>query len=116
MVQILGGGAAMRMSGRVAIVTGGSRGIGLAVARRLVDEGARVCVTARHADALAEAVDSLGGPGRALGVPGRADDAAHRAETVRLVAEHFGPADILVNNAGINPAYGPLADLDLAAA
>jgi NAD(P)-dependent dehydrogenase (short-subunit alcohol dehydrogenase family) len=100
----------------VAIVTGASRGIGLGVASRLVAEGARVGITARKPEALAEAVSSLGGPDVALAVAGKADDAAHRAEAVDRVTEAFGPVDILVNNTGINPVYGPLVDLDLAAA
>ncbi|SCL71580.1 NAD(P)-dependent dehydrogenase, short-chain alcohol dehydrogenase family [Micromonospora citrea] len=105
-----------RLSGQVALVTGASRGIGLAVARRLVAEGARVGLTARRPEALAEAVAELGGPTRAVAVPGRADDAEHRREAVRLVTEAFGPVDVLVNNVGINPVHGPLAELDLAAA
>jgi NAD(P)-dependent dehydrogenase (short-subunit alcohol dehydrogenase family) len=106
----------MRLAGRVAIVTGGSRGIGLGIARRFVDEGARVCITARDPDGLAEAVAFLGGAEHALAVPGRADDADHRADAVNRVTETFGPLDLLVNNAGINPVYGPLLDLDLGAA
>src|SRR5690606_32626848 len=80
-----------------------------------VAEGARVCVTARKPDALAEAAESLGGPDNLLAVAGRAHDPDHRAETVGRVLERFGRLDVLVNNAGINPVYGPLMDLDLAA-
>jgi NAD(P)-dependent dehydrogenase (short-subunit alcohol dehydrogenase family) len=100
----------------VAVVTGASRGIGLAVAQRLVEEGARVTVTARKPEPLAEAVAALGGPGHALGVAGRADDPDHVEEALARTAEELGPIDLLVNNTGINPAYGPLAELDLGAA
>jgi 3-oxoacyl-[acyl-carrier protein] reductase len=104
------------LQGRVALVTGASRGIGLAIARRLVQEGARVVVTARKPEALEQAVADLGGPDVALGVAGRSDDAEHRAETLERATAGFGPVDLLVNNAGINPAFGPLIDLDLDAA
>jgi NAD(P)-dependent dehydrogenase (short-subunit alcohol dehydrogenase family) len=105
-----------RFAGRTAIVTGASRGIGLAIAERLVAEGARVVITARKKEALDEAVEQLGGPGHALGVAGKADDVEHQADTVRQAIETFGSADLLVNNTGINPAYGPMVELDLGAA
>jgi 3-oxoacyl-[acyl-carrier protein] reductase len=107
--------AARRFAGRTAIVTGASRGIGLAVAERLVAEGARVVVTGRRPDALDQAVARLGA-GHAIGVAGHADDPDHQAEVVTRAVDTFGSADFLVNNTGINPAYGPLVELDLAAA
>ena len=103
------------LHGKTALITGASRGIGLAIARRLVDEGARVCVTARKAEALADAVEALGGPEHAIAVAGRADDPEHQPEAVAKTLEAFGSLDILVNNAGINPAYGRMIDLDPAA-
>ncbi|MET7376417.1 SDR family oxidoreductase [Micromonospora arida] len=105
-----------RLADRVAIVTGASRGIGLAIAQRLVAEGARVGLTARRPEGLAEAVATLGGPAHALAVPGRADDPEHRAAAVSQVSAVFGPVGLLVNNTGINPVHGPLVELDLAAA
>src|SRR3954471_1170764 len=101
------------MEGRTALVTGGSRGIGLGIAKSLVDRGARVVLTARKADALAEAVKTLGGAKVAVGVPGNAADPEHRAEAVRTAVEEFGSLDMLVGNVGINPVYGPMVDLDL---
>lgn len=97
---------------KVAIVTGASRGIGLGIAQRLVADGARVVITARKPEALAEAVDVLGGPAHALAIAGRADDPAHQAEVVAAARATFGRLDLLVNNAGINPAYGPMLDTD----
>jgi 3-oxoacyl-[acyl-carrier protein] reductase len=105
-----------RFDGKTAIVTGASRGIGLAIAQRLGADGARVVITARKQDALDEAVAALGGAGRALAVAGRADDVDHQAETVKRAIDTFGSVDLLVNNTAINPVYGPLIDLDLAAA
>ncbi|MFF3599843.1 SDR family oxidoreductase [Kitasatospora indigofera] len=98
--------------GQVAVVTGASRGIGLGIARELVARGAKVCVTARGADALAEAVQDLGGPEVAIGVAGKADDPAHQEEAVSRTMAAFGRLDHLVNNTGINPAYGPVLGTD----
>ncbi len=105
-----------RFGGRTAIITGASRGIGLAVAQRLVSEGARVCVTARKPEPLREAVEALGGPEHAIGVPGRADDPEHQDAAINATLEAFGSVDMFVNNTGINPVYGRMVDLDLDAA
>ncbi|MCW2508497.1 MAG: Short-chain dehydrogenase/reductase [Modestobacter sp.] len=99
--------------GRTALVTGASRGIGLAIAQSLVDRGARVVVTARKPEALAEAVEQLGGPEKAVAVAGNAGDPEHRAEAVRTAVDTFGSLDCLVGNVGINPVFGPLMDAPL---
>lgn len=105
-----------RFSGKTAIVTGASRGIGLAIAERLVAEGGRVVITGRRPESLAAVAMELGGPERVLGITGHADDPEHRAEVVARALDAFGRVDLLVNNTGINPVHGPLMDLDLAAA
>lgn len=103
-----------RFDGMTAIVTGASRGIGLAVAQKLVDGGCRVVITARDATTLEQAVATLGGQRCALGVAGSADDVEHQVQTVRAAVDTFGSLDLLVNNTGTNYAHGPLVGLDLA--
>ena len=105
-----------RFEGKVAIVTGASRGIGLGIAERLVEEGAKVVITARKQEALDEAVEHLGGPDVALAVAGKGDDQDHQADAIAKTLDTFGRIDLLVNNTGINPVYGPMIELDLDAA
>ncbi|MDF3147823.1 MULTISPECIES: SDR family oxidoreductase [Streptomyces] len=103
------------LSGKVALITGASRGIGYGVAEALVARGDRVVITGRGEDALKEAVEQLGAE-RAIYVAGKAHDEAHQAAAVERAMEAFGRVDYLVNNAGTNPVFGPLADLDLGVA
>jgi NAD(P)-dependent dehydrogenase (short-subunit alcohol dehydrogenase family) len=107
---------ARRLEGQVALITGASRGIGLAIAKRFLDEGARVLVTARKPDGLAAALTELGNPAEVISVAGAADNADHQDEAVSTAVREFGGLDILVNNTGINPAFGPLTELDDSAA
>ncbi|CAL9383251.1 SDR family oxidoreductase [Streptomyces sp. NPDC057838] len=102
----------VELSGKVALVTGASRGIGYGVAEALVARGDRVVITGRNEDALKEAVERLGAD-RAVHVAGKAHDEAHQAVAVERAMEAFGRVDFLVNNAGTNPVFGPIADLDL---
>jgi NAD(P)-dependent dehydrogenase (short-subunit alcohol dehydrogenase family) len=104
--------AGHRFAGRVALVTGASRGIGLAIAERIVSEGGRVCITGRNPEPLQQAVEHLGGPDVALAVAGAADNAEHQQETIQAVQNSFGQLDALVNNTGINPLYGTLLEAD----
>jgi NAD(P)-dependent dehydrogenase (short-subunit alcohol dehydrogenase family) len=107
------------LTGRAALVTGASRGIGHAIAAELLSRGAAVTITARKPDELAAAAKELvdgpagGAADRVLAVPGNAGSAQSREETVARTVEAFGRLDILVNNTGINPTYGPLMDADL---
>jgi NAD(P)-dependent dehydrogenase (short-subunit alcohol dehydrogenase family) len=103
------------LQGQAAIVTGASRGIGLGIAAELVRRGAKVCITARHPEPLAEAVAALG-PEAAIAVPGRSDDSDHQDEAIARTLEAFGRLDMLVNNTGINPVFGPIIDTDPGAA
>jgi 3-oxoacyl-[acyl-carrier protein] reductase len=99
-----------RLSGKVAIVTGASRGIGLAIARRFADEGAKVVVNyvsrKEEADAVVQAIASAGGDAIAVQA-----DVSRSADVNRLVREtlkRYGRVDILVNNAGVMTTKGVL--------
>lgn len=102
----------LHLNGRRAIVTGGSRGIGLATARALAAEGARVALVARNAGALAAAAAELRATGaEVLEAPAdTTDDDAVRA-MVGTVAARFGGVDVLVNAAARPASAGPAADL-----
>ncbi|MER8015357.1 SDR family oxidoreductase [Streptomyces griseoluteus] len=100
------------LSGKAALVTGASRGIGYGVAEALVARGDRVVITGRNEEALKEAVERLGAD-RVIGVAGKAHDLDHQREAVERAMEAFGRVDYLVNNAGTNPVFGPIADVDL---
>ena len=102
--------------GKVALVTGASRGIGHAIAAELARGGAAVTISSRKADQIEAAADELRAlvPGaRVLAVPANTGSDEDRAEVVRRTVEEFGSLDVLINNTGINPTYGPLADADL---
>lgn len=105
-----------RFTGQVALITGASRGIGFAVAQRLVAEGARVCITARKAAALEQAAAELGGPDVAIWAAGGGDDPEHRERAVTDTIGAFGRLDVLVNNTGVNPVFGPLLEIEESAA
>ena len=98
------------LTGRTAIVTGASRGIGLAIARQLADAGANVVITSRKQESADAAAAQIGEKALGVGAHAVEEDAAKRC--VELTVDHFGGIDILVNNAGTNPAYGPLIDQD----
>jgi len=105
------------LHGRSAIVTGASRGIGLATAEALTRAGADVVITSRSAESAESAADDLNrrtipGAGRAVGVGAHAVDAAAAQACIDRTLNEFGRIDILVNNAGTNPAYGTLVEQD----
>jgi len=100
----------LRLDGKVALVTGGSRGIGLGIARAFAQAGARVMISSRKADACRAAAAELGeGVDWEAGHTGRAEDAER---VVDATLERLGGLDILVNNAATNPYAGPTIDVD----
>jgi 3-oxoacyl-[acyl-carrier protein] reductase len=88
------------LAGKVALVTGSSRGIGRGIATRLVEEGADVVFCARGVEALEEAVGAVAGPGRAHSVVADVTTSAGAAEVVTAAVTTFGGLDIVVNNVG----------------
>ncbi|EFV12065.2 SDR family oxidoreductase [Segniliparus rugosus] len=106
------------LSGRNALITGGSRGIGRAIAQELLRRGAGVAITARKAEGLAQTAAELRGafPGSKVhAVVANAGREEDRARAVRETVAELGSLDILVNNAATNLAYGPLLEADLGA-
>lgn len=100
----------LRLDGKVALVTGASKGIGKAIAKAYADAGAKVMLSSRKADQLAAAVDEIGGD-TAYFAANAGDTAAARA-CVAATIERFGGLDILVNNAATNPYNGPTLGID----
>jgi len=102
------------LTGKVAVVTGSSRGIGKAIVERLAEHGAKVVVSSRKAgpcDEVAAAINARHGDRRAIAIPANIsskDDLKHLAEATRAA---FGRIDILVCNAASNPYYGPMAGI-----
>ena len=89
----------LRLSGKNAVVTGGSSGIGLAIAQAFVEEGAKVAITGRDADVLNEAVKVIGSD--SISVPADVKSVSQIALMFKTVSEQLGGLDILVANAGI---------------
>ena len=101
------------LAGKVAIVTGGSRGIGRSIAVALAEAGADVCVAARKPEALEETLTAIKATGRrGIAVPTNVRDMDALQNLVNETKRQLGRIDVLVNNAGANPAFGPIQDLE----
>ena len=106
------GHALFDMTGKVALITGSSRGLGKAMALGLADAGADIVVTSRKLEGCEKVVEQITAKGRkALAVAAHVGDIDDLDRLVDSAYRYFGRVDILINNAGINPGAGPLVDL-----
>jgi hypothetical protein len=102
------------LSGRVAVITGSSRGIGRAIAERLAEHGAKVAISSRRLDACREVADAINarhGAGRAIAVAANISSKDALQALVDEAGARLGPIDVLVCNAASNPYYGPMAGI-----
>jgi NAD(P)-dependent dehydrogenase (short-subunit alcohol dehydrogenase family) len=116
-VTVVSAASRFDLSGRVAIVTGASRGIGGAIAEALAEHGAQVVLSSRKQEGLDAEAERINGrfPGKAETVAAHAGRQEDLERLVATVMERHGRIDILVNNAANNPYFGPLMDADMPA-
>jgi len=102
------------LSGKVAIISGASRGIGAAIARAYVAAGAQVVLSSRNLESSGAVATSINEeyPGQALAVAAHAGRREEAESLVQRTVAHFGRVDIVVNNAATNPHFGPLLDAE----
>jgi NAD(P)-dependent dehydrogenase (short-subunit alcohol dehydrogenase family) len=102
------------LTGKVAIVTGSSRGIGRAIAEAMADQGAKVVISSRKAEACQEVADAINaqhGEGRAIVVPASISSKEQLQNLVDETRRQLGRIDVLVCNAASNPYYGPMSGI-----
>ena len=103
------------LDGKVAVITGSSRGIGKAIAERMAEHGARVVISSRKADAcqqVADAINAKFGAGRAISVPANISRKDELKSLVDATHKQWGRIDVLVCNAASNPYYGPQSGIE----
>ena len=102
------------LTGKVAIITGSSRGIGRAIAERMADHGAKVVISSRKAGPCDEVAAEINAahPGHAIAVPANISSKADLQRLVDETRKAFGKIDILVCNAASNPYYGPMIGIE----
>ncbi len=101
------------LAGKVAIITGSSKGIGKAIAKGLAENAAQVVISSRSQEACDAVANELRAAGlKAIGIACHIGKAAQRENLVAQTMEAFGRIDILVNNAAINPVFGPIEEVD----
>ena len=101
------------LEGKVAIITGSSKGIGKAIAKGLAENGAQVVISSRSQEACDAIAKEFTAEGlKAVGIACHIGKEDQRKELINKIIEAFGRIDILVNNAAINPVFGPLEEVD----
>jgi NAD(P)-dependent dehydrogenase (short-subunit alcohol dehydrogenase family) len=103
--------ASINLEGKVAIVTGASRGIGEAIARMFVANGAKVVVASRKIEGVTAVAESIGKE-NTIAIAAHTGREEECVALVRTAVERLGKVDILVNNAATNPYFGPMLDID----
>jgi NAD(P)-dependent dehydrogenase (short-subunit alcohol dehydrogenase family) len=104
---------AERLAGKVAIVTGASRGIGAAIASQMAEEGAKVILVSRKIDGLEAIADEIRGrAGEATAIACHVGHPDQRKDMLDKALKAYGKVDILVNNAATNPHFGPMLSID----
>ncbi|MCV0393277.1 MAG: SDR family oxidoreductase [Nitrosopumilus sp.] len=99
----------MSLSGKVALVTGGSRGIGFAIAKKFSENGATVIITSKDSDRIKKSALEIS---NAVGIPADIKNKNDVKNVIEKILEKFGRLDILVNNAGIFPMIKPVHEID----
>ena len=102
------------LAGRIAVVTGSSRGIGKAIAARMAEQGARVVISSRKQDAcqvVADEINAAHGESRAIAIAASLSSKDALTQLVSQTNARLGPIDVLVCNAASNPYYGPMAGI-----
>lgn len=103
------------LAGKVAVITGSSRGIGKAIAERMAEQGAQVVISSRKPEACAEvaqAINAVRGDGTAIAIPANISSKDDLKQLAAQATQRLGKIDILVCNAASNPYYGPLAGIE----
>jgi len=103
------------LTGKVAVITGSTKGIGKAIAERMAEQGAKVVISSRKAgpcDEVAAAINAKHGAGTAIAVPANISSKEQLKNLVDETNRQFGKIDVLVCNAASNPYYGPMAGIE----
>ena len=104
------------LTGKVAIVTGASKGIGEAMARGLAEHGAKVVISSRKQEAVEAVADTFKADGlEAVGISCHVADEAQRTNLIEQTIAKYGRIDCIINNAGTNPYFGPIDQMPMAA-